>query len=296
VANEPEGELTTLCHMTYYPSCVMPVREHLENSAQLNPHGCGWGILAHNPFADTATLITGKTLHPRRAIDGFMQLREAYPAGPAVFHSRYSTGGSLCLDAVHPVEPGAPGLAVFHNGFLFAPEPGEVSDTNVLARDILPRYDLDDPDEYRLLERRLGRNKVIVLADHTTSLNWQVYILNQDLGLWLPDGSWHSNGDYTGVSHHVPGRCGACYSPSETVVCAACLSRAPRRRRLLTEPVTFREGDLSNEMVTDVLRRGGDSTGTFGRMMSRMPEEDQRKATRRIQTMTHKYHQGENQS
>jgi hypothetical protein len=33
-----------MCLLSYYPPGVMPVREHLENGARLNPQGCGFAL------------------------------------------------------------------------------------------------------------------------------------------------------------------------------------------------------------------------------------------------------------
>lgn len=226
-----------MCLITYLPPGVMPAREHLENGAKLNPHGFGFAI-GWSPF---------HSMDREEAVGEFMARRAMRPDLPAMFHSRNATGDSLhTLENCHPFPvflDNSRLAAVAHNGYLF-PHEGDSSDTAVFARDILPRYDLDDPAQKALLEARMGPNKAVVLRGR------KAHLLNAWQGEFLPDGTWHSNTDYLGVSHEVPGRCLYADRPSfacgndgeislgDKLICASCDEKARERHGLLMEAVS----------------------------------------------------------
>jgi hypothetical protein len=213
----------------------MPVREHLENGARLNPDGHGFAIgWSHLTSMDA-----------REMIGEFLTRREMRPDLPAMFHSRAATGDSpRTPENCHPFRTcyGKDKYSVVgHNGFMF-PHEGERSDSAIFAREILPLYDLDIPAQKRLLEERMGPSKAVVIHGA------RAYILNPHLGVFLEDGTWHSNTDYTGESHHVPdGRClyaahqtHGCGNPGELplgrhLLCRPCDKAARERRALLME-------------------------------------------------------------
>jgi hypothetical protein len=211
------NDVMRMCHLAYFPPGVMPVLEHLENGARLNPHGSGFAIGA----------VRLRSMDPERAISLFMRLRARHPDRPAVLHSRNATGDSpVTLENIHPFRSGS--AVVFHNGYLF-PHDGGKSDTAIFAEEVLPRYDLDNRADVTLLEERMGPNKAVVL--HPAG---KVTILNGHLGIALPDGAWHSNTDYLGIPHHLPGICPQCAEPTgDKPVCASCEEQAQGRRALL---------------------------------------------------------------
>jgi predicted glutamine amidotransferase len=115
----------------------MPVREHLEHGARLNPHGSGFalGYIAKH-FTD-----------PEKAIAQFMAHRERFLHLPALFHSRNATGDSpVTPENIHPFEVNLPWGKAFvaHNGYLFKHE-GDRSDSRIFAEEILPLYNMYRP-------------------------------------------------------------------------------------------------------------------------------------------------------
>jgi hypothetical protein len=214
-------DVMTMCLITYLPPGVMPVKEHLDNGARLNPHGHGFSI---------GWTRLG-SMDAEKVISEFIHLRARNPQLPAMFHSRNATGDSpVTLENIHPfrVSPRGQDAFIAHNGYLF-PHDGEKSDSRIFAEQVLPRYDLDDGISVALLEARMGPNKAVILRPGKPAM-----ILNHQLGIRLPDGTWHSNPDYLGISHHVPGFCPQCGTATdEKPVCASCEEQAQGRRALL---------------------------------------------------------------
>jgi glutamine amidotransferase len=219
-----------MCLLSFYPPGVLTVKEHLEAGARLNPHGCGYALAAGGLIFEHRSLDSGE------AISRFLALRASCPDSHALFHSRKASVASVTLENCHPfpVRGDNPGF-VAHNGWLF--HAGNQSDTRVFAEEILPRYNLDDPEDFRRLDGLMGFNKAVVLFGD------RAHILGEHLGIWLPDGSWHSNGDYTGV-HASAGLCVACkLVPPEPgakpAVCAGCGHAASVRYQRMTENVRY---------------------------------------------------------
>lgn len=201
---------------------------------KLNPHGSGFAC---------GTVISRTRTPNAPFIRAFLRARKDQIDQPALFHSRNATGDSPRSHGnVHPFpvrlrKPRSAGLLFWedgimaHNGYLF-PHEGEDSDSRIFAEKILPRYDLNDEHHVKILEERMGRNKAVILRPGGA------LILNEGLGYTLEDGTWHSNGDFTGVSHHVPGCCPACGTETEmTPACLACEMEARERFPLLMDPV-----------------------------------------------------------
>jgi glutamine amidotransferase len=211
----------TICHLTYYPAGVMPVREHLENGAKLNPHGHGFAI---------GNGIIGRSMNPDEAIDRFLLVRERSLKHPAMFHSRNATGDSPVTFMNCQPFWGKGNLMVAHNGYLF-PHEGEKSDSLIFTQEILPRYDLRKPQDRALLEERMGPNKAVILKTGKRA----GIILNRHLGI-MDGKTWHSNADYLGIPHIIPGICPACHAETDlTPVCARCEEKAQGRRLLLED-------------------------------------------------------------
>lgn len=213
-----------MCLLTYIPPWVMPEEKHLRYGALLNPHGSGGAV------ASRGKLRVTRSLDSETAISAFLAMRAAMPEGHAVFHSRYASATEPSLDACHPLLVGGnAGRVAAHNGYLFTSPDGR-SDTQVFADDILPGWDLFDDSQRAELEHQIGDSKAVILsADHDP------VILNAHLGVFMPDGTWHSNTMFTGVALTKPGRCALCDAESSTRICANCQAAGEPRRILLLE-------------------------------------------------------------
>jgi len=191
--------------ISLYPPGVMPVRKELENGLEVNTDGAGFAIVVPEEWGDqndSQMLMAKDHENPGYTLDMFMNLREKYPEGPAVFHSRLSTGSAVSFANTHPVAVGGdPETLLFHNGDLstmISVAEGE-SDTVRLADDWLPHLDLDDwthADSIEWVMTRTGSKAVIL----TSNPRWQeqAYVYNRGQWLLTPGGALHSNPDYLG--------------------------------------------------------------------------------------------------
>src|SRR5579864_8534045 len=103
-----------MCMLSYFPAGIMPVESHLKNGALSNPDGHGYAIVT------STGIIVERSLYSYGLITKFMKEREAYPDGPALFHSRISTGGLTSVGNCHPFRAGEDDETVIaHNGILF---------------------------------------------------------------------------------------------------------------------------------------------------------------------------------
>lgn len=182
--------------LTYFPPDTMPNTDRLYNGAITNDDGHGYAIVAGNE------IIVGKSMNARTAIEEFEQARAFAPAGPALFHSRFSTHGVTDIDNVHPFTVCNDERTVLaHNGILPAscqPRKGDTrSDTRIAAEVFLrkafgPLYSFK---ARRRIEKWMGEyNKLVVLSTHR-AFRQSAYILNEAAGIW-DDGVWYSNGGY----------------------------------------------------------------------------------------------------
>ncbi|MEY8019178.1 class II glutamine amidotransferase [Mycobacterium servetii] len=216
-----------MCILSYLPPGTPADVHGLFNGGANNPDGHGWAIVAGEE------IVSAKSLELVDALDEFVEARERYPDGPALFHSRWATHGSVRVDNVHPfLVGGSRRTVVAHNGILpkgAHPLAGDDrSDTRKFAEEILPRQyrRLDRAGVQRALSRWCGLgNKLVILTVDPRYRN-HAYIVNEDAGQWdAATGIWHSNDDYVhypnwsqlGTSParaDSPGRCGD--------VCAVC--------------------------------------------------------------------------
>ena len=199
--------------MAYYPPYVPPNYSHLAEGAKLNTDGYGFAIGTGTLYHATDAAF---------AIRRFIRARHARWAEPAVFHARTATGGSaVSLANCQPV-PLDDGRVIAHNGALYPlVSDGDVSDTREFAATHLLDWDLHDEGDRQELERLIGWNKVVIFE-----AGREPVILNEQQGIWLADGSWHSNTDYAGVDHKRAGQCGACGVADESLpyasLCPSC--------------------------------------------------------------------------
>ncbi|WP_280423711.1 class II glutamine amidotransferase [Nocardia carnea] len=187
-----------MCLLTYFPPDVAPDLLALQHGAAVNPHGHGFAVIA----APEHRIIVGRGMRADKVIDRFLAVRHRYPAGAALFHSRYATQGVRGIDNCHPFRLGGdPRTVLAHNGTL----PKRVrpraydrrSDTRIAAEDYLPTMPFGSIDTHRGargLETWLGSNKLVLLTVDP-SYRQSAYIFGERAGVW-DDGIWYSNTTY----------------------------------------------------------------------------------------------------
>jgi hypothetical protein len=238
-----------MCMLTYLPEGVLPDTEALANGALTNNDGHGFAIVAGN------RLIMGRGMDSEVVIAHFVRLRSTHRRGPALFHSRFSTGGTVSKFNCHPFRIGGDRRTVLaHNGVfpdLARPGPGDKrSDTHILAEDLLRGIDLGNAAVRTLLQDWMGSRNKVVLLTVNPAYDRTSYILNEDHGVWH-EGIWYSNHDFeaytqwlgrirgTGLSRNANATAGpslmACpcpkcrsydnidYATSQCMGCAYCL-------------------------------------------------------------------------
>lgn len=173
-----------------------PSRQDLHNGACSNPHGYGFAIVADG------RIITERSMSAKKSIRRFLQLREQYPNGYAMWHARYATHGVKNEQNCHPFQVGDdPQTYLAHNGVLdtFIESGDKRSDTRVFAEDTLPKLGgvsaLNDENIYRMIESWATGSKIAVLSVNPLA-EYQLYLINEKLGTWDDDGVWWSNSSY----------------------------------------------------------------------------------------------------
>lgn len=164
----------------------------------------------------------------------FIQLRRENPDTPAMFHSRYATGGVEDTRGCHPFGIDHDGLGVddqtvlIHNGVMFSPAMHDWrSDTRIFAeqvmRDVLKGTHNQSVVRKKLLakvqpasmwskngRRKIesylgGSNKLCVITVNPEAMSakarfrgapWEYALFNEDQGIWTREGVWHSNSGY----------------------------------------------------------------------------------------------------
>lgn len=189
-----------MCILHYIPSQVQPDFTALRNGGLNNPDGHGWAIAS--PEFDY--ILTGHSLYLNDAIGDFMDARSTYMEGPALFHSRWATHGSVREENCHPFYVNGDKKTVLaHNGILPSdahPEKGDDrSDTRILADDLLPqRYaKLDRKSTRRSLATWAGRGNKLLILTVDPAYRRNVYLVNAAAGTWDDSTKmWHSNTSY----------------------------------------------------------------------------------------------------
>jgi glutamine amidotransferase len=192
-----------MCLLTFIPEGIMPDENALSYGATFNDDGHGYAIV------DLAgqRIVTGHGSDAVEMIAEFSYFRERYLDGPALFHSRFATDGSVNLLNVHPFEVGGdPRTVLAHNGIMpLRPDKGDPrSDTRLVAEQWIPKA-------YGTLRRRRARlaferwmspfNKVVILTvdrryrAHGPDHSDNAFILNESSGTW-DNGIWYSNSGY----------------------------------------------------------------------------------------------------
>ncbi|MFE9575373.1 hypothetical protein ACFYO1_03225 [Nocardia sp. NPDC006044] len=185
-----------MCILTFVKPGVDPDLDALHGGALANPHGHGYAIITGD------TITVGRDMDPDAVIAEFAAVRERFPDGPALFHSRLATHGVAAVENCHPFLVGGDARTVLaHNGILpdeVHPGPADPrSDTRIAAEDLLPRQPFGSLDSWAgrdHLERWLRTDKMVLLTVDP-SYRHQAYIFNERHGHW-EQGSWYSNHSY----------------------------------------------------------------------------------------------------
>lgn len=258
-----------MCLLSFYPPGVPVDTDELIEGITGNPDGVGFAIVTSDgklvrehavgvPEMITYTSkVTGKKVTTREVDQSecyklayrFQELREKHPDGPAMFHSRFATGGVEDTRGCHPFAVGTNGKSweldqdtvLAHNGVLFSPAKFEWrSDTRIFAESVLHNVllgthnagiarkaklrncmpaNLFSKNGIRKVEAYLGsNNKIAVITVNpermtpgakARSAEWQYAIYNADQGIWTKAGAWHSNSGY--LSYKSYGRTAGAY-------------------------------------------------------------------------------------
>ena len=129
-----------------------PSKDDLKMGACKNPHGFGFAI-------DTGSgIISERSMSAKKSIARFLELREQYPNGYAMWHARYATHGVKNELNCHPFKvAGEYDTYLAHNGVLdiHIPKGDKRSDTRIMAEELLPRLGgvsaLDDDYVYDMI-------------------------------------------------------------------------------------------------------------------------------------------------
>jgi len=186
-----------MCMLTFLEPGASPDVDALHNGAERNPDGHGFAIVSGN------TLLVERGMNPDQMITMFAAMREQHPYGPALFHSRYGTHGTLDVANCHPFRLGPDGRTVLaHNGILSTdvhPVGNDIrSDTRIAAEDFLPTEPFGSFGTRRNRDRLaawLGPHNKIVILTVNPRYRRHSYLINEEAGLW-EDGIWYSNYDY----------------------------------------------------------------------------------------------------
>ena len=173
-----------------------PSKDDLKMGACSNPHGFGFAI-------DTGDgIISERSMSAKKSIARFLELREQYPNGYAMWHARYATHGVKNELNCHPFKvAGEHDTYLAHNGVLdiHIPKDDRRSDTRIMAEELLPRLGgvsaLDDNYVYDMISSWASGSKVVVMTNDP-SAQYKIYIINESAGSWDDKGIWWSNTSY----------------------------------------------------------------------------------------------------
>ncbi|MFE3001372.1 class II glutamine amidotransferase [Nocardia sp. NPDC059246] len=185
-----------MCLLTFLPAGIAPDLDALRTGAAINDEGHGFAVVAGD------RVVVGRGLDVEQVIGEFAHVRAEHLDGPALFHSRLATHGTVSLDNCHPFRLGGdPRTVLAHNGTLprrVRPGPYDPrSDTRIAAETYLPSMpfgSLDTRHGRAGLEAWLGKSKLVILTVSPTFAE-RAYILNEDAGIWK-SGIWYSNSGF----------------------------------------------------------------------------------------------------
>jgi len=173
-----------------------PSKDDLKQGACKNPHGFGFAIDTGNG------IISERSMSAKKSIARFLELREQYPNGYAMWHARYATHGVKNELNCHPFKvAGEYDTYLAHNGVLdiYIPKDDKRSDTRILAEELLPRLGgvsaLDDDYVYDMISGWSRGSKIAVMTNDP-SAQYKIYIINESAGSWDTEGIWWSNNSH----------------------------------------------------------------------------------------------------
>jgi hypothetical protein len=212
-----------MCLLTYFPAQALLDAHALRTGARFNNDGHGFAVVADD------RLIVEHGMEAEPLIEAFAAVRSQFPDGPALFHSRFATHGSVGLDNCHPFLVGGDTRTVLaHNGVLpknVQPLKGdERSDTRIAAEDYLPKLGPLQKRQVRAyLERWMtGHSKAVILSVDPR-FGQRAYLLNERSGIW-DHGVWYSNDGYLPDDWYGEPFDGTGYEALGLVQCESCLS------------------------------------------------------------------------
>ena len=193
-----------MCLLTYFPAGVQPDCELLHNGTITNQDGHGFAIVARR------RLIVRHGMNAADMIDGFAKLRRQHPSGPALFHSRFGTGGKYNQRNCHPFRFGGDRRTVVaHNGVSLnkAIVPDHRCDTRIAAEEILPaRFGhLGSAANRAKLAKWVGPWNKLVILTVNPAYRSNAFLINESSGEW-DNGIWYSNDGYLPMARYHVGR------------------------------------------------------------------------------------------
>jgi len=177
-----------------------PNKDDLKMGACKNPHGFGFAI-------DTGDgIISERSMSAKKSIARFLELREQYPNGYAMWHARYATHGVKNELNCHPFKVKGEEYDTYlaHNGVLdiHIPKGDKRSDTRIMAEELLPQLGgvsaLDNDYVYDMISAWSRGSKIAVMTNDP-SAQYKIYIINENAGSWDDNGIWWSNTSYKPV-------------------------------------------------------------------------------------------------
>jgi len=190
-----------MCLLVVCEPNSIPNADDLHAGACSNPHGFGFAIVAGD------TIISERSMSAKKNIARFLELREQYPDGYAMWHARYATHGVKNEENCHPFKVGGNELIYLaHNGVLDVtiPTGDKRSDTRILAEDILPKIggiaSLDDDTVWTMVSKWAGGSKIAIINLDPAGMH-PFYLINENLGTWDENGIWWSNSSHKRVQH-----------------------------------------------------------------------------------------------
>lgn len=183
-----------------------PKATDLHAGACSNPHGFGFAIHAGD------RIISERSMSAKKSIARFLELREQYPDGYAMWHARYATHGVKNEQNCHPFKVGGDERTYLaHNGVLDISigKSDKRSDTRVFAEDTLPRIGgvsaLDDDNVWIMAETWAKGSKIAILTVDPAAQH-PMYLLNESAGSWDNEGIWWSNQSHKRSLYAIPAK------------------------------------------------------------------------------------------
>lgn len=180
-----------MCLLSFYEPGTQPDLSRLDRGCEYNNDGFGYAIVAGS------RLIVNHGMSADKMVDKFAEERKRHPGGPAIFHSRLATGGTVDTYNCHPFYvAGDRRTVIAHNGVMFMPPQGSRrSDTRIFAEDMFPKryFRLDKPSVQRQLVKYLGRGNKLAILTVNPRYKSRSYLVNSGQGTWVAPGEWQSN-------------------------------------------------------------------------------------------------------